>query len=503
MNEREGGPDAPGGGLLGTGIEGLDRVLHGGLAPRRAYLVEGQPGSGKTTLGLQFLLEGARRGEAAMYVGTSETAEEIAEVAESHGWDLGGVEIVEPVRRQREDGEVQYTMFHPSEVELGETVRAVFAAVERHRPRRVVIDSLSEFRLLTQDPLWYRRQILSIKHFLADRGTTVVLVDDRVAGRGGAPGDADARTLCHGVLELHQAAPVIGPERRQLRVAKMRGRTYLGGHHDARIVTGGLVVFPRLASTGRDVDTAPGPVRSGTAALDALLGGGLSPGTSTIVIGPAGSGKSTICAAFARHAAEQGGRAAIYTLEEPKAILRARMAGLGMELEPLLADGTLALEDADAVERSPGELFHRVLVAAERGGASVVVLDSLDSLRATMAEERHLEVLLRQLLVALGRRGVATLLTKGESAGASDELRSDISYVADTAIKLRYFEARGRVRQAISVSKKRTGPHERTIRELRLGPDGLWIGEPLSSFQGILYGSPRVLADEVDGNGAG
>ncbi len=488
--------------LVEAGIAGLDHVLGGGLTPNRLYLVEGDPGSGKTTLALQFLLEGARVGERGLYVTLSETKDELLGVALSHGWSLDRLDVCELI--PSEDSllpDAQTRMFHPSEVELAETTRAVLTEVERTKPARVVFDSLSEMRLLAQNPLRYRRQILALKQFFTGRQCTVLLLDDRTS----EVTDLQLQSLAHGVVSLEHLAPEYGAERRRLRVVKMRGKEFRGGYHDFCIRRGGLEVFPRLVAAEHQHPFAAGQVQSGVAALDALIGGGLDRGTSALLMGPAGSGKSSIAVQYAVAAAARGERAAIFTFDESVATLQARSAGLGMDLKGHMDAGRVGVQQVDPGELSPGEFADAVRRAVERDGARVVVIDSLNGYLQAMPEERFLTIQLHELLTYLGQQGVVTLLVVAQHGllGTGMQTPVDASYLADAVILLRYFEAGGRLRRAISVVKKRSGPHEATLREMALGPTGLWVGEPLTDFHGVLTGTPTFLKPAGPPAGAG
>jgi circadian clock protein KaiC len=475
---------------LATGSEGLDLVLHGGFPANRLYLVEGDPGTGKTTMALQFLLEGARRGEPVLYVTLSETKEELTAVARSHGWSLEGVSLHELVPPEESlKTETQYTIFHPSEVELGETTRAVIDEVERIQPRRVVFDSLSEMRLLARDPLRYRRQILALKQFFAGRRTTVLLLDDRTS----ADADLQVQSIAHGVVMLEQMALDYGAERRRLRVSKLRGSRYRGGFHDFTIKTGGVEVYPRLVASVHRQEFMPESVTSGVAELDALLGGGLDRGTATLIMGPAGSGKSSVSAHFAAAAAVRGEVAAAFIFDEGVNTYLKRSAGLGADLQTHVGAGRLQVQQVDPAELSPGEFAHKVCEAVERGGARVVIIDSLNGYLQAMPDERFLTAQMHELLTYLNQQGVVTILVMAQHGFMGSGMNSpvDVSYLADTVVMLRYFEAGGAIRRAISVVKKRTGPHEDTIRELRLSASrGVEVGEPLTAFRGVLTGVP-------------
>ena len=473
-----------------TGVSGLDDVLAGGLTPNRLYLVEGVPGSGKTTLALQFLIEGVSRGERVLYVTLSETEEELRAAALSHGWRLDGVTIkqIAPAAENLQPG-AQYTMFHPSEVELGETVRVVLSEVERIKPTRIVIDSLSELRLLAGNPLRYRRQILVLKQFFAGQQSTVVLLDDLTA----ADHDLQVQSIAHGVLHLEQTASDFGSERRRLRIVKYRGRHYRAGYHDFLITRGGLTVFPRLVAAEhrqvRDHERMP----SGLAPLDALLGGGIDGGTSTLIVGAAGSGKSTLASLFVAAAADRKERSAMFLFDESVKTLLTRCEGLGIPLGQHIESGCVAVQPIDPAELSPGEFAHSIREAVEKNDVRIVVIDSLNGYLNAMPDERFLAVQLHELLSYLGQRGVATLIIGAHQGliGAQMTTPVDASYLADAVVLLRYFEAHGEVRQAISVMKKRGGEHERTIREFRLADGAIHVGEPLRRFRGVLTGVPQ------------
>jgi circadian clock protein KaiC len=474
-------------------------VLSGGFTASRLYLVEGVPGSGKTTLALQFLMEGARQGEPVLYVTLSESEEEILSVAASHGWSLAGITIREVIQSERSLwSDDQYTMFHPAEVELSETTRSILADVERLSPRRVVFDSLSELRLLAGSPLRYRRQILALKQFFATRSCTVLLLDDLTS----TDRDLQVQSISHAVILLEQIDPEYGSDRRRLRVVKYRGHAFRGGYHDYHIRRGGLQVFPRLVAAEHRSIPDRRKLQSDLPALDALLGGGLEQGTSTLLVGAAGTGKSTIAAQFVAAAARRGQHAAMFIFDESLDTLFTRSAGLGIDLQKYVDSKHIAIQPVDPAELSPGEFLHRIRSAVEEHKATVVVIDSLNGYLNSMPGERYLTIQLHELLMYLGHNGVATLLIGAHQGliGTNMVTPVDASYLADAVILLRYFEARGEVRQAISVVKKRGSEHERTIREFRMSRGRLEVGEPLRNFRGVLSGIP-VYEPYVDKGG--
>jgi circadian clock protein KaiC len=478
---------------VSTGIEGLDNILRGGFPENRLYLVEGAPGTGKTTLALQFLLEGARRGEAGLYVTLSESSEELRAVAQSHGWSLDDVTLHELAPTSESPSpDDEYTILHPSEVELGETTSAVLHEVERINPTRVVFDSLSEIRLLARDPLRYRRQILALKQFFAGRRCTVLLLDDR-SSEGS---DLQLHSISHGVVLLEQLATEFGAQRRRLRISKLRGLDFRGGFHDFRIVTGGMRVFPRMDATEHRSLHEGGIVESGVPELDALLGGGLIRGTSALLMGPAGAGKSIVATQYATSAAARAHHAMIYLFDEQVGTSLVRADALGLPLRSHLEGGRITLQQVDPAQLSPGEFIQGVREGVEQDDARVVVIDSLNGLLASMPEERSLIVQLHELLAYLNQRGVVTLMLMAQHGLiGSMSTPVDVTYLADTVILFRYFEVTGEVRRAISVMKNRTGRHERTIRELYFGP-GVQLGPPLTQFQGVLSGIPAIVGAE-------
>jgi circadian clock protein KaiC len=475
-----------------TGIAGLDDVLNGGLTPHRLYLVEGTPGTGKTTLGLGFLLAGAAAGETGLYITLAETEVELRAVAATHGWSLDPLHLFEMVAADGLDEDHEQTLLHPSEVELGETIRDVMAKVDALRPARVVLDSLSELRLLAQSPIRYRRQILALKHFFATRRCTVLLLDDK----SGAGNDLQLHSVAHGVISLEQMLSGFGAQRRRLHVVKMRGVRYRGGYHDFEIERGGLCVYPRLVASDHSVREAGPPVSSGSAALDTLLDGGLVPGTATLLTGPAGVGKTTAAVQCVMAALRRGERAAYFLFDERLPTLLARSRTLGMDLAPYIADGRLELRAIDPAEMSPGEFAGVIRTAVEQQGATVIAIDSLNAYLQSMPNEQFLVLQMHEMLTYLGQKAIVSLLILGLH-GVMGDSRSDVdlSYLSDSVVQLRYFEAHGEVRQAISVIKTRTARHERTIREFQIGGGGLLVGDPLRQFQGVLTGVPTFVGE--------
>ena len=479
--------------LAGTGIAGLDEILEGGFPRNRVLLIEGDPGSGKTTLALRFLLEGVAQGEPCLHVTLGESREELEEVAASHGWSLDGIEMLELGASERDlNPESTYTVFEAGEVELGDTINKVLAEVERCKPRRVVIDSLSEFRLLAQSSIRYRHQTLALKQFFSGRECTVLLLDDRTSGTG----DLDLHSITHGVLRLEQLAPEFGGARRRMRIIKLRGRRYRGGWHDFVLERGGMRLFPRLVardSASRRVETDQ--LLSGVPALDEMLGGGIARGTATMLIGPSGTGKSTVVGQYASSAAARGEQVAMFLFDERPATLLQRLDGMGIPLREQINSGLVKLKQVDPGELSPAEFASAVRDAvepAEGSPAAVVVIDSLNGYLLAMPEERFLNIHLHELLTYLGQLGVATFMTVVQRGliGLSTEAPLEASYLSDTVIAFRYFESEGGVRQALSIVKQRTGSHERSLREMWLGPGGIVIGEQLREYHGLLTGVP-------------
>jgi len=476
-----------------TGIAGLDDILGGGLDRSRTFLLEGSPGTGKTTIAMQFLMAGVELGERCLYITLSETEDELRASATSHGWALDGVEVYELIPPENLlDEDQQQSLLYSSDLELGETTKRIFEAFERVKPERVVLDSLSELRLLAQGSLRYRRQILALKHYFARSGATVLMLDDLTTDVN----DKTVHSVAHGVIRLEELAPEYGAERRRMRVVKYRGRRFRGGFHDITIETGGMCVYPRLISAEHKTDFARDVLATDSPELNDLLGGGVECGSSTLLLGPAGTGKSVLSLTFLKTAAERGERAAMFVFDEEIGLLIQRAKGLGIDLRALMDSGALVLEQVDAAELTPGEFSARVRRCVEEHGARTIVIDSLNGYQAAMPGEHALVLHVHELLQYLNRQGATTFLTVAQH-GLVGDMQSpvDVTYLADTVILLRYFEAMGRVRRAISVVKKRTGPHEDTIREYRIGSRGVTLGAPLTGFQGILRGVPELLGD--------
>jgi circadian clock protein KaiC len=481
-------------GRISSGVAGLDNILGGGLPSNHLYLMEGDPGTGKTTLALQFLLAGVAAGERCLYVTLSESKRELLWVAKSHGWSLDGIRIYE-MSPQDEDvsADAQYTVFHPSEVELADTTAAMLKQVEEVQPSRVVLDSLSELRMLARDPLRYRRQILGLKRHFAGRNCTVLLLDDRTA----ATNDVELQSIVHGVVIMQALERDFGVKRRRLEVRKLRGSAYREGYHDYTIVTGGVAVFPRLIASEHHNGLQRRKIASGLSGMDELMGGGLDNGTSTLLMGPAGSGKSTVAIRYALSAAERAEKAVLFNFDETVETLLMRTSGLGMSLEKHLDSGMIRMVPVDPAELSPGEFVEQVRVAVTRDAVQMIVIDSLNGFMSAMPGESFLTMQMHELLSFLNRRGVTTLMTLAQHGviGTAMDSPVDLSYLADTVILFRYFETEGSVRQAISVLKKRSGRHERTIRQLVFEPGRLSIGEPLVDFEGVLTGVPRFRGE--------
>lgn len=479
--------------IVPTGISGLDDVLNGGLTHGRLFLLEGTPGTGKTTIALEFLRAGAAAGERCLYITLSETEEELRATAVSHGWSLDGIDVFELLPPESLlDEDQQQSLLYSSDLELGETTKRIFAAFEAATPARVVLDSLSEIRLLAQHSLRYRRQVLALKHYFAGRGATVLMLDDLTADAA----DKTVHSVAHGVIALEELPRNYGAERRRMRVMKFRARRFRGGYHDFAIETGGVRIYPRLVSGEHHGDFSREIVGAHNSELDALLGGGVERGSSVLVLGPAGTGKSLLALTFIASTAARGEASAMFVFDEELSLLFARARGLGIDLEDLVDRKLLYIDQVDAAELTPGQLSSRVRDCVEQHGVRTVVIDSLNGYQMAMPEENALVLHMHELLQYLNRQGVTTFLTVAQH-GLVGDMKSpvDVTYLADTVVLLRYFEARGRVRRAISVVKKRTGAHEGTIREYRIDGHGITLGAPLTGFQGVLRGVPTIAGD--------
>lgn len=476
---------------VSTGVSGLDAILRGGLPPNHLYLLEGTPGTGKTTLALQFLLAGAAKGVRGVYVTLSESQQELTEVATSHGWSLDGVDIIELSTDESIGQDELYTVFHPAELELQQTMSAVLAAIDERKPALVVLDSLSEMRLLARDPLRFRRQILALKQFFGGRQTTVLLLDDKSAPEG----DLQLHSLAHGVIVLEHVALEYGAERRRLQVTKLRGLRFGGGYHDFRIRTGGVVVYPRITIGTSSTPPEVWLLASGSQPLDRLLGGGLQEGSSLLIIGAAGTGKSVLATQYASAATARGEHVRFYLFDERLNSFMLRSEGLGMDLVEPLADGRLCLDQIEPTQMSPGEFANEVARCVEEEDVKLIIIDSINGYMQSMPEERLLPIQIHELLSYLSNRRVTCIMTLVQQGifGNPVEDAAEISYLADTVLLLRYFEVLGSVRQALSVVKKRSGNHERTIRECRVTEGGMDVGEPLVEFQGVLTGVPQYI----------
>ncbi|WP_255503498.1 ATPase domain-containing protein [Caballeronia sp. EK] len=479
-----------------TGVSGLDDILVGGLSKGNVFLLEGSPGTGKTTIALSFLMAGAEAGEPCLYITLSETASELRNGALSHGWSLGDEISIFEVSPSENllDPDQQQTLLYSSDLELGETTRLILGEFERVRPKRVVIDSLSEIRLLAQSSLRYRRQILAFKHYFAGRDATVLLLDDLTSEAA----DKTVHSVAHGVIKLEELSPQYGAERRRLRVLKYRGQQFRGGYHDFAIRKGGVSVFPRLVAGEHRTSFARTQMTSDVTELDALLGGGVEQGSSTLILGPAGTGKSLFALQFIAAAVRRGEKAALFVFDEELGLLFDRVRVMGIDLEAMRDAGSLHIEQVDAAELSPGEFAHRVRASVDTARAKTVVVDSLNGYQAAMPEENALVLHVHELLQYLNRQGANTFLTVAQHGLVGDmKAPVDVTYLADTVILLRYFEALGRVRRAVSVIKKRTGAHEESIREFRIGKKGLVLGAPLEDFQGVLRGVPTFVGNSA------
>jgi circadian clock protein KaiC len=474
------------------GVPGLDDILGGGLSEGHVYLLEGNPGTGKTTTALRFLLAGAEKGEQGLYITLSETEKELRAGALSHGWDIDGkIEIFELVPPESLlDPDRQQSLLYSSDLELGETTKMIFDAIARVKPKRIVLDSLSEIRLLAQDSLRYRRQILALKHAFVRNGATVLMLDDLTSEMM----DKTVHSIVHGVIRLEELAPDYGAERRRLRVMKYRGTRFRGGWHDFVIQTGGVKAFPRLVALEHRTNFNRGKISSGIGELDALLGGGVETGSSVLVLGPAGTGKSTFVFQYIDAAVKRGEKAVMFIFDEELGLLFDRTRPMGFDFEAMTKAGTLTIEQVDAAELTPGEFAHRVRERVDSSKAKTVAIDSLNGYSAAMPSENSLVLHIHELLQYLNRQGATTFLTVAQHGLVGDmKAPVDVTYLADTVILLRYYEAIGRVKRAVSVIKKRTGWHEDTIREYRIGKSGLSLGPPLEDFQGVLRGVPQFI----------
>lgn len=479
-----------GNGLAATGVEGLDYILKGGFPRHRVYLLQGDPGVGKTTLGLQFLLEGHRSGETGLYITLSETADELRAVAESHGWSLDGIHLYEELVGEEALQEENTTVFYPAEVELGETINGMLMEVDRVKPQRVVLDSLSEIRLLAQSTLRYRKQILALKQFFSARKCTVLFLDDRTAETQ----DMQLQSVPHGVVELERYTPLYGAARRRMQLVKVRGLNFRDGYHDFAIRTGGVIVYPRLVAAEHRGRTIQQRIPSGLDRLDQMLGGGIDRGTSTLIMGPAGSGKSALSTQYAVAAAKRGEKAAMFIFEESLASLFHRSASINIELEKYVDNGLIQIHQVDPAQLQPGEFAHLVARSVDRDQISVLVLDSVNGYLNAVPEERFLLLHLHELLSYLGQHNVASILVYAQHGliGMNMSSAIDLSYLADCVMLLRYYEAEGKLHKAISVVKKRSGAHENAIREFKMSSEGLQVADALEKYRGVLTGVPSL-----------
>jgi circadian clock protein KaiC len=490
-------PDKSLSGYAQTGIAGLDDILGGGLPIGHMYLVEGESGAGKTTVGLHFLLEGRERGETCLWITMSETERELHAAAKSHGWELQNIHILNLVlTKEVLKSEEQYTFFSPADVELTDTTRQILDTVKRLRPARVVFDPFSDIRYLARETLGYRRQILALRDFFSEQNCTVLLMQEMTRG---SPGDIQAEALTHGYLTLHQESPQYGGQRRRLRIHKMRGIPFLGGYHDFAIQKGGIRVYPRLVPAEYHAEPPDETVSTGLQELDQLLGGGCERGSSLLILGAAGVGKSTVAAQCALAAAVRGEKVLVFMFDETVRAFMSRSRRLGLTLDPQVSSGLIRLQQIDSAEFSPGEFAQLVVAAVDRDAVQTIIIDSLSGYINAMPEERFLATHIHELLTFLSYRNVVTVMTLVQHGMLGDQVQSpvDLSYLADTVMLIRYFEAFGAVRRALSVVKKRTGPHEVLIRELLIRDgSGIALGEPLKRFQGVLSGRPTFTGDE-------
>jgi circadian clock protein KaiC len=480
--------------IASTGIIGLDACTHGGLPRGRVYLIQGDPGVGKTTLAMNFLLAGRNAGEKVLLVSLAETQDEMKSVSQSHDWDVSGINVfnLSPTEYGQEE---EYSILQPSEIELSETIKKIFVEVDRIQPTRVVIDSLSEIRLLAQNPLRYRRQILALKQHFVNRKCTVLLLDDGASDTH----DLTLQSLVHGVIELQKHSPIFGKARRKLQIVKLRGVDFQAGFHDFNIVKGGIEVYPRLVASEYHANFERETCTSGVKQLDALSGGGIDRGTTTLIVGPAGAGKSSLAAMYAITAAERGEKAAIFTFDEGIGTLLERCAQLNMDLVPHIKSGLIHLQQIDPAEMSPGEFMWNVKGIVEKSDVKVVVVDSLTGYLDAMPESQFLTIQMHEMLSYLNQLGIITILTMAQHGlvGTNMQTPVDISYLADTVFLIRYFEAEGSIRKAISVVKKRSSKHEKTIREYSLGKHRVEVGPVLTEFRGVLTGVPEYRGSKA------
>lgn len=481
---------------LKTGIPGLDHIIIGGLPANRLYLMQGEPGTGKTTIAFQFLLEGIRNGETCLYISFSESKEELESVASSHGWDISKINMLElgSIEEQLKP-ESQNTVFYPSEVEMNQTINYLYSELERIKPDRIVFDSVSELRMLADTSLRYRRQMLGLKQFFSKMRTTVLLLDDLTT----TPADLQVQSIVHGVINLLKFHPEFGTERRRINIVKLRGINYTGGYHDYIIKKGGVDVFPRMISSNYKISTDVKKYSSGLKELDALVGGGLDSGTSTLFLGPAGTGKSTLAIQYVYAAAERGEKAAIFAFEESISTLLLRTASVGMNIKKHMDSGMISIVKIDPAQLSPGEFADEIRKSVLNKGCKVVAIDSLNGYLHAMPQEQFLILQLHELLGFLSSQGIATLMVLAQQGLMGNMMNTpiDLTYLADTVIITRYFELKGAVHKAVSVIKQRSGLHESTIRELALTKNGLVVGKPLTNFKGVLTGVPEFFESKT------